>query len=97
MPFVQQTGKPFTRVEIESLKPGQYGVYGIFQNGGRWIYVGMGDIRDRLLDHLNGDSPCITRNGPTHFYAEVNTDAERREAELIRELQPICNVNLKVS
>jgi hypothetical protein len=83
---------PFNRSTIESLNRNQYGVYGIFQARGHWVYVGMGDIRQRLLDHLNGDNPCITRNGPTHFYTWVTADAERQEERLIAECRPLCNV-----
>jgi hypothetical protein len=90
MPFPDQPGKPFTRPAIENLNPGQYGVYGIYRPN-VWIYVGMGDIRQRLLDHLNGDNPCITANQPTGFVAAVTTNAVELEKQLIRELNPVCN------
>jgi hypothetical protein len=81
------------RQNIENLKPGQMGVYGLFREG-KWVYVGMGDIRQRLLDHLNGDNPCILRERPTHWVDEVwnaSADRSRREEALIVELNPACN------
>lgn len=90
MPFPQQDPKPFNKVGIEWLKPGQFGCYGVFRQGA-WIYVGRGDIRARLLSHLNGDNPRITRESPTHFVAVVTSDEENRERELILELNPIAN------
>jgi len=57
-----------------------------------WTFVGKGDIRTRLLAHLNGDNPCIIQNKPTHFVGEVLTvDPSEREKELIIELNPSCN------
>jgi hypothetical protein len=77
-------------VGIETLNPNQLGVYGLFKQG-QWIYIGKGDIRQRLLDHLNGDNPCITRQAPTHFVAEVTPSMDERERQLISEFQPTCN------
>lgn len=96
MPFVQQTSRFFTRVNVETLNQNQSGVYGLFKEG-IWVYIGKGDIRKRLLDHLNGDNPCITRAKPTHWVAEViNGDPSLREKQLIAELNPwpICNEKL---
>lgn len=91
MPFVQQTSRSYIKTEVESLKPNQIGVYGLFKQG-VWIYVGKGDIRQRLLDHLNGDNPCITKERPTHWVDEVTSgDPSDREKQLILELNPICN------
>lgn len=93
MPFSQQTSRAFYRTEIESLKKNQNGVYGLFKEG-VWVYVGKGDIRQRLLDHLNGDSPCISREAPTHWVGEVTDDMDTRERQLIAELRPVCNQRL---
>ena len=71
------------------MKTDQYGVYGISRDS-TWIYVGKGNIRQRLLAHLNGDNACILGKSPTHYVCEVTTDAEGRERELIVELSPIC-------
>ena len=94
MPFVQQTPRLFSRQNIETLNPGQVGVYGLFTQGS-WVYVGKGDIRQRLLDHLNGDNPCITRQAPTHWVDEVTPrDPSVRERQLILEFQPACNLRV---
>lgn len=90
MPFDAKWSKPFTREAVESLSPNQYGCYGIY-NPTTWIYVGRGDIRGRLLDHLNGDNPCILRNRPTGFTAIVTEAAEYEEQVLIGSLMPSCN------
>lgn len=91
MPFIQQIPRTFTKENIEAIKPGVMGVYGLFVDGGGWVYVGRGDIRDRLLAHLNGDNPCITRSKPTHYVDEITATHEAREKALITELNPPCN------
>lgn len=91
MPFVQQIPRLFNRVNIESIKPGLVGVYGLFKEG-QWIYVGKGELRARLLAHLNGDNPFITRMQPTYYVDEIlAVDPSLREKQLILELCPLCN------
>jgi hypothetical protein len=91
MSFVQQNPREFNRFNVESLNPNQIGVYGIFRQD-KWIYVGKGDIRQRLVDHLSGDNPCILRESPTHWVDEVTIgDPSIREKQLILELLPSCN------
>lgn len=91
MPFPKQTARAFTRANIEAITPGQMGCYGLFINQGGWVYVGKGDIRKRLLEHLNGDNPCITRNRPTHYVDVVTNNMDEVEKALIVELNPTCN------
>ena len=90
MPFPPQTRKVFAESVVIGLEPNQMGVYGIFRPG-EWIYIGSGDIRARLLDHLHGDNPCITRELPSHWIDVVTIDYEQREKDLIFELNPLCN------
>lgn len=91
MPFIEQEPRHFNLESIEHLKPNQNGVYGILR-GNKLIYIDKGDIRERLLDHLNGDNLCILKENPTHFVAEVfQGDPSSREQELIFQFQPICN------
>ncbi len=90
MPFPTQTPRLFTKAAIELLNPNQNGVYGIFRHD-RWIYVGRGDIRTRLLSHFAGNNPAITAQGPTHFVAMVTRNDETIERQLILELQPVAN------
>ena len=93
MPFPEQEPRPFTQANVQSLDPEQHGVYGLFKQD-EWIYVGKGDIRQRLLDHLNDDNPCITRENPTHWVGEITANADAREKELIVELNPACNLKV---
>ncbi|HUU93733.1 MAG TPA: hypothetical protein VM238_21280 [Phycisphaerae bacterium] len=90
MPFPSQTPKAFTRANVENLSPGQKGCYGLSRTD-TWIYIGKGDIRDRLLAHLNGDNPCIARYAPSHFVTMVTDDMDSEEKSLILELGPACN------
>ncbi len=90
MPFPQQQSRPFTRAGIEWLGPDQQGCYGIFRQG-QWIYVGRGDLRQRLLDHFNGDNWRITQEAPTHYVTALSSDPVNLEKALILELNPIAN------
>lgn len=90
MPFLKQEPRAFNRQNIEALNPNQMGVYGLFKPG-QWIYVGSGDIRERLLAHVNGDNPCITTSKPTLWVGEVTTNYIQREKELTIECKPTCN------
>jgi len=90
MPFPNQTPRFFSRGDIESIAVNQYGCYGIFHKDA-WIYVGKGNIRSRLLDHLNGDNPDILTARPTHWVGVVTDNMEVEEKRLILELRPICN------
>jgi len=51
----------FNRAGVRALNPGQWGCYGLCKYDAHqhaiWIYIGEGDIRDRLLAHLNNDDP----------------------------------------
>lgn len=90
MPF-QHELRPYTKESILNLTPGQNGVYGIFRFTDA-IYIGSGDLRERLLAHINGDNPCINRNNPNGWTGEVfSGDPTVREGALIREYNPICN------
>jgi hypothetical protein len=60
-----------------------------------WIYIGEADdLRERLMKHFDGDSPCIARYAPTRFVFELIDDPTAREAryrELVRQHGPVCN------
>ena len=91
MPFTPQTPRTFTRANVEMLDPNQIGVYGLFRQD-TWIYIGKGDIRQRLLDHLNSDNLCINQQKPTHWVDVVTGgDPSQTEESLIAEYRPICN------
>jgi hypothetical protein len=89
MPF-QFPMRPYTSVDVLMLQEGQNGVYGIFR-GTACIYVGKGDVRSRLLDHLNNDNPCISSNKPDQWTAVITPDADDLEKKLIYEYKPFCN------
>lgn len=93
MPFENDKPWLFNRQAIESFESSQTGVYAIY-NAQKWIYIGRGDIRQRLLDHLGGDIPTINTNSPTHFRAEITGDSVNREKQLLREYAPACNPKL---
>ena len=57
MPF-KHPMRAYTRANIEALDLSQNEVYGIFKDQSP-IYIGSGDIRTRLLAHINGDNSCI--------------------------------------
>ena len=88
-----QQGFPYNRISILGNAPSLSGVYVLYTQQ-QWIYVGeSGDIQTRLLQHLNGDNACITRNGPTGFQFEL-VDANQRVArqnQWIAALNPVCN------
>jgi hypothetical protein len=92
MPFPAQKARTFNRTTVEALQSGQTGCYGLLVISA-WIYVGTGDIRTRLLGHLNGDNPCIMRTRPTHWVDLLTSDAETEAERLIAELKPTCNTS----
>ena len=91
MPFPEQTPRAFTKENVTALDVGQMGCYGLYRDGGSWIYVGRGDIRERLLAHLSGDNPCIISGNPTHWVDVVTADHVAVEKKLIVEFTPVCN------
>ena len=68
--------------------PNADGVYGLVR-GGTKIYVGGGNIRNRLQSQYRGDNPCIKLEKPSHCYREARSDWKNREKELAYD--PICN------
>ena len=71
--------------------PEASGVYGLFN--ALWVYIGEADnIRERLLGHLHGDLPCLTRYQPSGFAFELVSPAERRGRyeQLVKKYQPFC-------
>ena len=84
----------FSKAGIEWLKTNQRGVYAIYNSSGRCVYIGKGDIRQRLLDHLNGGSPLITLQKPKYWSAQVSNSEKAMlilEKKLILALAPAAN------
>ena len=82
----------FQRESILKNAPESAGVYGLFS--AFWIYIGEAEnIRVRLLQHLEGDDPCIVRYRPSGFAFELTSldEGHRRREQLMKQLQPLCN------
>lgn len=90
MAFPAQIPQSFEEHAVRALNPGQLGVYGLYNSVG-WVYIGKGDIRERLLAHLRGDNLLILAYGPTHFVASVTPYLDWEEKRLIAELRPAAN------
>jgi excinuclease UvrABC nuclease subunit len=82
---------PFTRQNVDRSPEGK-GVYGLVKDANETIvYIGRGNIRERLQAHFNGDNDCITEQAPTHYYREVCSNSIAREKELLRAYRTLCN------
>jgi excinuclease UvrABC nuclease subunit len=92
MPFENQP-YPWSRDSVVENAPRRSGVYGLYS--ALWIYIGEADdLRERIMEHFNGDSPRITRYVPTYFVFELidnRTARESRYRELVRQHGPVCN------
>ena len=78
---------------IEFKAPNAQGVYSLRDKEGRVIFVGKGNIRQRLLSHWNRENSrdaAVWSYDPCAFRFELNDHPAGREAELIRELRPAC-------
>ncbi len=90
MPFGLQVPKPYTRESILGLIPDQMGVYGLFKPN-QWIYIGSGNVRKLLLDHINSKTDMIKSYSPAYFLTEICNNAEHLKRRLIQEYKPVCN------
>jgi hypothetical protein len=75
---------------INGIDQSVVGAYAIY-NGPACIYIGVGNIRYSLLNHWNGNTPCLDDKSPTHFLWWTGEDAVEHADQLIRENDPICN------
>ena len=85
---------PFTRDGIDqNTVETQEGIYVIVSlPNQRWIYVGQGNLRERLTVHLS--DPRIVEAGPTHWIAMLcgdETERLQREKWLIQNLRGLVN------
>lgn len=79
---------------IEYRAPNSLGVYSLRDKEGNVLFVGKGNVRERLLSHWNRENPTdasIWDHAPASFRFEVTLHPDKREAELVRELKPPCN------
>lgn len=94
MPF-QGEQRPYNRKDVMAFPGFRPGVYGIFKDGIALFVGNSGDIKARMLRHVNNDSPNITANEPNIWYAEIMAGAgqariEERQKQLIAEYTPVC-------
>ena len=93
MPFPDQPRRPFAAEEIERLPAGKRGVYGLFNEEG-CVFVGKGNLRERLLLHLKSgyteESRCIRKSAPTWFLFEETENFVVRHMGLVVEYGPKC-------
>jgi hypothetical protein len=87
------TGKKFAFTEENvDRSPDEQGVYGLVKGSNETIvYIGRGNIRERLQAHFGGDNSCITRSAPTSYYREPCSNSVAREKELLRAYATLCN------
>ena len=90
MAFAQQTTKKFTKKVVLEFKQVILGVYGLFREG-KCVFVGKGNIRERLLGHLLNDNVCLNVAWPSHWVYEATEKADARWKELLLDLEPDCN------
>jgi excinuclease UvrABC nuclease subunit len=79
---------------IEFKAPNEQGVYWLRDKEGKTLFVGKGNVRERLLSHWykeNSTDLAIWGHDPATFRFELTNNPAQREAELIRELHPACN------
>ena len=93
MPFPEQPRRPFTVEEVGRIVPGRRGVYGLFNEEG-CIFVGKGNLRERLSMHLKPgyteDARCIRKCAPTWFFVEETENFVVRHMGLVVEYAPKC-------
>jgi hypothetical protein len=69
MPFENQP-YPWSRDSVVENAPRRSGVYGLYS--ALWIYIGEADdLRERFMEHFNGDGPCTRGYVPTYFVFEL--------------------------
>jgi hypothetical protein len=84
---------PWNRARIISQVPPRPGVYAIWRSDA-WIYVGeTTDLLVRLLEHFEGNPPCVVQHQPSGFGFELVSGEGRvaRQNWLILLLKPLCN------
>jgi hypothetical protein len=88
--FPPQKPQLFDRAAVDAIRAGVVGCYGLFRRD-RWIYIGGGDIRQRLLAHLDGERPWSTSEQPTHWVSVETTDYAAVTDDLVLACGPLCN------
>jgi hypothetical protein len=95
MGFQHRGARAFKAAVIRRAAPPASGVYAL-SNSVEWIYIGVADdIRARLLNHLAEPDSAVADRRPTGFSYELCSPEGRLalQAQLTRELKPVCNDN----
>ena len=96
MPLQDRIFRQFTENAVFSMRPGLAGVFGIYR-GAVCIYVGKArDVRATMLEHVSRrsrESRRIFDHHPTLWAYETLAPEtlQSREAQVIAELNPVCN------
>ena len=89
MTFPPQKPRPFELTAVAALRPGVVGCYGLFRRE-RWVLIGAGDVRARLLAHLAGDRPWEPADEPTHWVLVETSEYESAARDLVLACAPSC-------
>jgi hypothetical protein len=93
MPFPDQPRRSLNAEEIARLPEGVRGVYGLFNEAG-CVFVGKGNLKERLLSHLKAgyseEARCIRKNAPSYFLVEETENFVVRHMGLVVEYEPAC-------
>ena len=91
MPGIKGPSYAWGRAWIEFKTPTGQGVYCIRNKEGKILYIGKGNLRERLLSHWykeNAGDASVWSGGPHSFSNELTDKPKGRERELLRELKP---------
>jgi predicted GIY-YIG superfamily endonuclease len=83
----------FDEQSVLTYAPSEMGVYFIYRTG-KWLYVGHGNVQERLLGHVRGDKPELQREDAMWFMFETcktEEEAIAREKVLLFSYRPACN------
>jgi hypothetical protein len=93
VPFPDQPRRAFRADEIDRIRPGVRGVYGLFSDAG-CVFVGKGNLRERLSMHLKPgyteEARCIRKHAVTYFLVEETENFVVRHMGLAVEYAPKC-------
>lgn len=93
VPWSNPDSYPFSRASVDLSAPEESGIY-VLRSETTWVYIGEAEnIRARLIQHLSGDTACLSVFPRLTFSYELIIPATRawRHEELVREFRPLCN------
>jgi hypothetical protein len=93
VPWGNPTSYTFSRASVLLNAPERSGVYVLYSKT-TWVYIGEGEnIREQLLQHLDGPNACVSVFPDLTFSYELIPSPRRawRQDELVSGLRPICN------